>query len=85
MKGILTIIIVLILLVIAFVIGSQNQAEITVNYLIAQSTMRLSSLMAIVLALGVGIGIFIMSISWLQLRLQLRSANSKINRLKKDQ
>ncbi|NDV91194.1 DUF1049 domain-containing protein [Alteromonas sp. 345S023] len=85
MKGILTIIVVLILLVIAFVIGSQNQAEITVNYLIAQSHMRLSSLMGIVLALGVVIGIFIMSISWLQLRLQLGSANSKINRLKKDQ
>ena len=84
LKGILTILAILILLTFAFVIGTQNEAYITVNYLIAQANMRVSTLIAIALSLGVLVGILIMSASWLRLRVQLLSANSKINSLKKE-
>ncbi|HCG88977.1 MAG TPA: DUF1049 domain-containing protein, partial [Alteromonas macleodii] len=50
MKGILTFLIILVLLAIAFVIGSQNEAQVTVNYLIAQANLRLSTLIAITLS-----------------------------------
>lgn len=84
LKGILTILAILILLTFAFVIGTQNEAYITVNYLIAQANIRVSTLIAIALSLGVLVGILIMSASWLRLRVQLLSANSKINSLKKE-
>lgn len=84
MKGILTILVILVLLTFAFVIGTQNDALISVNYLIAQAEIRISTLIAISLTLGVIVGVLIMSASWLRLRVQLLSANSKINSLKKE-
>lgn len=84
MKGILTILVILVLLTFAFVIGTQNDALISVNYLIAQAEIRISTLIAISLTLGVIVGLLIMSASWLRLRVQLLSANSKINSLKKE-
>ena len=84
MKGILTILVILVLLALAFVIGTQNEAEVNVNYLIAQANIRLSTLIAITLMLGVIIGVLIMSASWLRLRVQLLSARSKLNSLKKE-
>lgn len=84
LKGILTILVILVLLTFAFVIGTQNDALISVNYLIAQAEIRISTLIAISLTLGVIVGLLIMSASWLRLRVQLLSANSKINSLKKE-
>ncbi|GFD70634.1 hypothetical protein KUL113_00540 [Tenacibaculum sp. KUL113] len=84
LKGILTFLIILVLLSIAFVIGSQNEAQVTVNYLIAQANLRLSTLIAITLSIGVGIGILIMLLSWLKLRVQLMSAQSKIQSLEQE-
>jgi len=85
LKGILTILVILVLLTLAFVIGTQNETQITVNYLVAQASIRLSTLIAITLTLGVIIGLLIMSASWLRIRMQLVAARSKINSLKKDQ
>lgn len=84
LKGILTFLIILVLLSIAFVIGSQNEAQVTVNYLIAQANLRLSTLIAITSSIGVGIGILIMLLSWLKLRVHLMSAQSKIQSLEQE-
>jgi len=55
-KGLLTFLVLIIVLVIAVIIGSRNQELVTINYLIAQNELRQSTLMAIVFSLGVVIG-----------------------------
>ncbi len=84
MKGILFIIVVLVLLALAFAIGSQNDALISVNYLIARAEVRVSTLIAITLSVGVIIGILIMMASWLSLRVKLIASRSKLRKLNKD-
>mgnify|MGYP003131630808 CR=1 FL=1 len=81
LKGIVSFLIILALLTVAFVIGSQNEG---VNYLIAQANIRLSTLIAISLSIGVIVGILIMLASWLRLKVQLMSAQSKMQHLEKD-
>ncbi|MEC8373461.1 MAG: LapA family protein [Pseudomonadota bacterium] len=81
MKGILAFLLILVLLTFAFVIGSQNETLITVNYLIAQANLRVSTLIAITLSIGVGIGVHLMLVSWLRLRVQLLTAQSKLQSL----
>jgi len=84
LKGIVSFLIILALLTVAFVIGSQNEEVVTVNYLIAQANIRLSTLIAISLSIGVIVGILIMLASWLRLKVQLMSAQSKMQHLEKD-
>lgn len=81
LKGILAFLLILVLLTFAFVIGSQNETLITVNYLIAQANLRVSTLIAITLSIGVGIGVLLMLVSWLRLRVQLVTAQSKLQSL----
>jgi len=85
LKGILSFLVILVLLTIAFVIGSQNEALITVNYLIAQANLRVSTLIAITLSIGVAIGVLIMLVSWLRLRVQLLTTQSKLQSLENNQ
>lgn len=69
------------LLTFAFVIGALNESQVTVNYLIAQANLRMSTLIAITLAIGVAIGVLVMLVGWLRLRVQLMAAQNKIQRL----
>ncbi len=85
LKGILAFLLILVLLTFAFVIGSQNETLITVNYLIAQANLRVSTLIAITLSIGVGIGVLLMLVSWLRLRVQLLTAQSKLQSLENNQ
>ena len=85
LKGILTFLVILMLLAIAFVVGSQNETQISVNYLIAQAELRISTLIAITLSLGVLVGVLIMMGSWLHLRVQLMATKSKLQRLEQQQ
>lgn len=84
MKGIVSLIVIVVLLGLAFAVGTQNDAEVTVNYLIAQAHIRISTLIAISLSLGVVIGILIMLATWLKLRVQLLATRAKLRRLNKD-
>ena len=81
MKGLLTFLVLIIVLVIAIIIGSRNQELVTINYLIAQSELRESTLMAIVLSLGVVIGMMTMFGSWLKLTWQVKSLRNQVKRL----
>lgn len=85
LKGILTFLAILLLLTIAFVVGSQNETQISVNYLIAQAELRISTLIAITLSLGVLVGVLIMLGSWLHLRVQLMAVKTKLQRLEQQQ
>lgn len=84
MKGIVSLLVVIVLLALAFAIGSQNEAVITVNYLIAQADIRLSTLIAIAVSIGIIVGLLIMLVSWLGLRMQLLAARSRIKKLTKE-
>ncbi|GGW97348.1 LapA family protein [Alteromonas halophila] len=84
MRAILSVLVIVVLLALAFAVGSQNDAVVSVNYLIAQSDTRLSTLIAIALAMGVVIGVLIMLASWLSLRLKVVALRAKVRRLTKE-
>ena len=84
MKGLFTFLVLIIVLVIAIIIGSRNQELITMNYLIAQSELRESTLMAIILSLGIVIGMLTMFGSWLKLSWQVKSLKNQVKRLSKE-
>ncbi|WP_232371991.1 LapA family protein [Salinimonas iocasae] len=84
LKGIISLLIIVFLLALAFAIGSQNEAVVTVNYLIAKAQLRISTLIAISLAVGVIIGLLIMLTSWLSLRVKLTSTRSRLKKALKE-
>jgi lipopolysaccharide assembly protein A len=83
-KGLFTFLVLIIVLVIAIIIGSRNQELVTINYLIAQSELRESTLMAIILSLGIVIGMLTMFGSWLKLSWQVKSLKNQVKRLSKE-
>lgn len=84
MKGLFSFLLLLLVLIVAIVVGSRNQELLTINYLIAQSQIRESTLMAICLGLGVIIGIVSMFSSWLRLTWQVTSLKSQVKKLAKE-
>lgn len=84
MRGILSVLVIVVLLALAFAVGSQNDAVVSVNYLIAQADTRISTLIAIALSIGVVIGVLIMLASWLSLRLKVVALRTKVRRLTKE-
>lgn len=85
MKSILFVVIIFFLLAIAVAVGSQNEAYVAVNYLIAKADIRIATLIAICISIGILIGILIMLTSWLNLRVKLILARTKLNKLTKAQ
>ena len=84
MKGLFTFLVLIIALFIAIIFGSRNQELVTINYLIAQSELRESTLMAIILSLGIVIGMLTMFGSWLKLSWQVKSLKNQVKRLSKE-
>jgi len=80
MKRFLTLIITVLLFVTAVVLGLKNQQVINVNYLVAQSEMRLATLLAIVFLLGFLVSSVVYVPFYLKLKMknrQLRKMNNK--------
>jgi putative membrane protein len=84
LKGLAFILIIIILLFAAIIIGSQNDAVVSVNYLLAKTEITVASLIAIAMGLGVVIGCLIMMTTWLALRLQVLRLRSKVKKLSKE-
>lgn len=84
MKGLIIFLLVVLLLCVSVVIGSQNDQLATVNYLIAQSTLRLSTLLAIAVAIGFSVGLLCVVTSWLSMRLQLGLVKQKLKKLRSE-
>ncbi|MCP3429851.1 lipopolysaccharide assembly protein LapA domain-containing protein, partial [Opacimonas viscosa] len=64
MKGLVFFLCIIVLLVLAVAVGSQNDAVISVNYLIAKTEMTIASLIAIAVGLGVVVGVLAVLSSW---------------------
>ena len=87
MKRFLTLIVTILLFFIALALGLKNQQLITFNYLIAQSEMQLSTLLAATFLFGFIFSAIFMGLFYLQLKIrnrQLRKLNKK-QRKKLDQ
>ena len=81
MKRFLTLIITITLFAITLVIGLKNQQLVNVNYLVAQSEVALSTLLAILFMLGFVCSLFFASLFYLKLKMK----NRQLNKLNKKQ
>ncbi|AEE23457.1 LapA family protein [Paraglaciecola chathamensis] len=80
LKGLLSLIAVLALLIVGGFIGSQNTHSVMVNYLIAQSELRVSLLMLIVFLCGVFVSIIMFSLYVLRLKWRVVSLERQLKK-----
>ena len=78
MKRFLTILITVVFFIIVIVLGLQNQQLVTINYLIAQNELRLSTLMAIIFSVGLVTTLCLASFLYLALKMKVRQL-TKLN------
>ncbi|MEI6896947.1 MAG: LapA family protein [Psychromonas sp.] len=80
MKHFLTLVVIIILFVIAIILGLKNQQIVNINYLIAQSDIRLSTLLAVNFMLGFIVSVCFGTLFYLRLSMtnrHLRKLNKK--------
>lgn len=80
MKYILGIVITLAILMVVATIGANNDQLITVNYIVAKSELRLSTLVALLFGFGLLLGWLITGIFYLKLKLQNIALNRRLKR-----
>ncbi|AWI51354.1 MULTISPECIES: LapA family protein [Actinobacillus] len=80
MKYILGLIIVLTVVIVGVTIGANNDQLITFNYVIAQSEIRLSTLVAVLFGFGLILGWLLTGIFYLKLKLQNLALNRRVKR-----
>lgn len=80
MKYIFGFVILLALVLVGVTIGANNDQVITFNYLIAQSEIQLSTLVAILFGMGLLLGWLITGIFYLKLKLKNLSLSRQIKR-----
>ncbi|KIE91139.1 hypothetical protein AP518_00892 [Actinobacillus pleuropneumoniae] len=80
MKYIFGILITLAVIIVAITIGANNDQLITFNYVIAQSELRLSTLVAILFGFGLILGWLITGIFYLRIKLQNITLNRRVRR-----
>ena len=78
---IIKIVIVLALFLIALALGSQNQAVVTFNYLLAQGDFHLSTLLGVVFVTGFVIAWVIFGSLHLKSKMQVRKLNKQLKKL----
>lgn len=83
MKAILVILTVVLLVLLAIVVGSRNAEVITVNYLIAQTDMRVSTFMILSICAGFILGLCTILTKYLALKLKVSLLTRKLNKLAK--
>lgn len=84
MKAIIVFVVIILLLMISIVIGSQNTQMITVNYVIAKAELRVSTFMVITIAIGFVIGFLMMLLRFLGLKVQNKLLQRRLKKLSKD-
>lgn len=83
MKRFITILVTVVFFIIVIVLGLKNQQLVTLNYLVAQNELRLSTLLAIVFSFGFITSVCLSSYFYLGLKMknrQLRKLNDKQNK-----
>ncbi|WP_428772772.1 LapA family protein [Vibrio sp.] len=78
---IIKIVVVLALFLVALALGSQNQAVVTFNYLLAKGEFHLSTLLGVVFAVGFAIAWAIFGSLHLKSELKARRLNKKLKKL----
>lgn len=80
MKYIIGVVIVLAIIIVAITVGANNDQVITFNYIVAQSELRLSTLVAILFGFGLVLGWLITGFFYLKLRIKNAGLNRKVKR-----
>ena len=83
MKRFLTILITVLFFILAVIIGLKNQQLVSINFLVAQNELRLSTLLAIVFSFGFSVAVCLASYFYLALKIKnryLRKLNLKQRR-----
>ncbi|MBT1449606.1 DUF1049 domain-containing protein [Glaciecola sp. XM2] len=83
MKAIFIAVTVVLLLMLAVVVGARNSEVISVNYLIAQTDMRVSAFMVWSIGVGFILGVCTMLSKYLALRVKLSLLTRKLNKMSK--
>lgn len=78
---IIKIVLILALFLIALALGSQNQAVVTFNYLLAQGEFHLSTLLGAVFVVGFVLAWLIFGSLHMQAKLKVRKLNKQLNKL----
>lgn len=81
MKGIVLVILVVFMLLTAIVVGSRNADVVTINYLIAQVDMRISTFMVVCLVVGFFIGVTTILTKYLALKVRFASLKKRLDKL----
>ncbi|WP_174889167.1 MULTISPECIES: LapA family protein [Candidatus Hamiltonella] len=81
MKFVLIFLLVCILSVILIIFGANNKEEVVFNYLLAQNSYRLSTLLVNIFLTGLFLGWIITGIFYLKARIALMKAKRKIKQL----
>ena len=79
-KYILSFVIAVAVILVGITIGANNDQLITFNYVIAQSELRLSTLVAILFGFGLILGWLITGIFYLKIKLQNIALNRRVKR-----
>jgi len=80
-KGLLLLLIVLLTLIVAGFIGSQNSHLISINYILAETEMRMSVLLAVTFSLGVIFSILLFMGYILRLKWRINNLERKNKKL----
>ncbi len=72
MKSVITLIITIVLFLVAIVIGLKNQQIVNLNYIVAQSEIRLATLLAIIFAIGFVASAVIATLFYVKLKIKNR-------------
>jgi len=81
MKGVVLFIIAIILVMIAVIVGFRNAEVVTINYLIAQVDMKISSFMLVCLFIGFFLGFTTILTKYLALKVRFASMKRRLEKL----
>jgi putative membrane protein len=81
MKGGILLILAIILIMIAVVVGFRNADVVTINYLIAQIEMRISTFMVVCLIIGFFLGFTTILTKYLALKVRFASMKRRLEKL----
>lgn len=81
MKGVILLILAIILIMIAVVVGFRNADVVTINYLIAQIEMRISTFMVVCLIIGFFLGFTTILTKYLALKVRFASMKRRLEKL----
>jgi len=80
-KYLILFIVVLFIFIVSFTLGAKNEQVVTFNFLVAEGTFRLSTLLASLFGIGFLLGWVICGLFWLRARVALAHAKNKVIKL----